>query len=126
VSSESTYIGGLRWRVWGWMAPNATWPLVKLILRQDGVTLEPHWRGLRFLGIPTVQADWGEVESVERIRGALMGSPEISFVVKGQRFVFWSGDALRRRDDAEEILRQVAQYAPEKVMTRDQPKRVLW
>jgi hypothetical protein len=108
------------------MAPNATWPLVRLTLGRDGVTLEPHWRGLRFLGIPTVEADWGEVESVERVRGALMGSPGISLVVKGRRFVFWSGDVLRRRDEAEEILRQVAQYAPEQLITRDQPKRVLW
>jgi hypothetical protein len=92
---ELRVIGGMR------NGGNASWPLARLVLTPNGVTLGPAHKWLAFL-VPTYSFSWEQVTSVDRIRGFL-GSLGLQFIlnvpVEGNRisgsFLVWPKVATR-------------------------------
>ena len=75
-SGGSEFVGGLRAGVLG-----ATWPLARLTLGADGLSIAPTWRWLGLL-IPSFDLSWSDVRRVEVTVGPLGIEQGIRFVLK--------------------------------------------
>jgi hypothetical protein len=83
--SDATYVGGLRWS-----GGNATWPLVRLQLKSDGLRVHPSLSPLRML-VPAWHVPWSDVIRAERVQGTFPGSPGVRFYIQDRQhpFTFW-------------------------------------
>ena len=76
VSGESEFVGGLRAGGLG-----ATWPLARLGVGADGVTIAPTWRWAGIL-IPRFALSWDDIRSIDIAAGPLGARQGIRFVLK--------------------------------------------
>src|SRR5260370_19678405 len=76
--NEQSFTGGLRARAF-----NATSPLARLILTDEGMTV-------RVFGFVYARREWSGVASAQRVVGGFLGSPGLRLTLSdGKQFVFW-------------------------------------
>jgi hypothetical protein len=96
--------------------------LAKLTIRAEGISLSPtlaRFRGVwNFLGVPTLDLEWSGIDAIELMRGPFdcEASRGFSFVIGGQRLIFWTYAI-------EAVLDELDRYAPQELLEGVKPKR---
>jgi hypothetical protein len=113
------YVGGVRWR-----HINATWPLARLAVSPEGLTVGPSSitfrRLLLLLRVPILDLSWAEVDSVEEVRGGMPMSSGVSFIIHGKKLIWW----CKSSGTAKALIEEVSRYVPEKVVRHARRKLV--
>ena len=95
----SSFIGGMRL---AWF--NATWPLVRLGLRRNGIRLEPSTRFLRWI-VPVWEVRYDELLEVQAVGNIPLFTVGIRLRATSGWVVFWAMNAKVR----EGVLRRIAE-----------------
>lgn len=116
-----TYVGGIRLG-----GANATWPLAKLSLSDQGI--EAGLRGpirlwrftlpVPFSGAFRVSMRWTDIKQVAPVQGRIPGNPGVAFH-GNQRLVFWCFGTTR-----DQVLSDVRRLAPTSLLISEQTERI--
>jgi hypothetical protein len=98
----------------------ATWPLARLTVGPDGITISPSWGGLlrlwRLFRLPLGRWEWSEVETAALGRSVLGSRPRgVRLRVAGKSFDFGYIAPT-------EVLEEIRRFEPRKIS--EQPVRV--
>jgi hypothetical protein len=79
LSGRAEYLGGFRAGGWG-----GSWPLMRLTLTDDSLTMSPTWSWVAVLGAPRFDIPWADVLRVEILVGPTGAQHGLRFVLRGR------------------------------------------